>query len=160
MPTNYYCMACNLGFALGWFHYHHVAEGHWAETLLVCSACGTMHSVGHSAPTSKPVLGGLFSRKTKPGKLETLMAQPGPCFINNAENDVLQSLKPWEKCEVTHVLRPPSKHSYMKNFLDLGPVKCHHCARLSSIVKDRDYHDLRCPACGQPHIKVTKQWLT
>ena len=160
MPSNYYCASCELGFALGWFHYHGAADGFDAETLLVCSACGTMHTVGHPATVRIPVMGGLFYRRGTPEKTDKLMAQSGPCFVENAEDDVMLRLKKWEECKVTHALRPQNKHSYMKDFLDLGPLRCHHCGRSSTLVRDRDYHDVICPACGQPRVSVMKQWIT
>src|ERR1035437_9151531 len=67
MPQSFYCKACKLGFAVGWYHYHDSPDGYGAETLLVCSACGTMHSIQHPDPVFIPVLGGLFH---KSGKLE------------------------------------------------------------------------------------------
>ena len=160
MPSNHYCASCKLGFALGWFHYHDSSGGYGAETLLVCSACGTMHSVWHPATARIPVFGGLFSRRGAPAKVERLMAQSGPCFLESANDDIMGSLKQWEECQVTHVLRPSSKHSYMKDFLELSPAKCHHCGRSSTLVRDWDYHNVRCPACGKPSVTVTSQWIT
>lgn len=160
MPTNFYCSSCKLGFVLGWLHYHEAADGFDAETLLVCSACGTMHAVANPAPVRTPVLGGLFSKRGTPEKTDQLMAQSGPCFVESAEDDVMHRLKTWEECKVMHVLRPKSQHSHMKDFLDLGPVQCRHCGRSATIVRDWDYHNVRCPACGQPKVSVVKQWLT
>jgi hypothetical protein len=160
MPDNFYCGSCKLGFALGWFHYHGEDDGYGSETLLVCSACGTMHSIQHPNIPRIPVLGGLFSRLGTPEKPDRLRAQSGPCFVENAKDDVMQRLKAWEECNVTHVLRPKSKHSYMKDYLELGPVQCHHCGRTATIVRDWDYYNVRCPACGQAQVSVVSQWMT
>ncbi len=161
MPTAFFCSSCKLGFAVGWFHYHGEADGFDAETLLVCSACGTMNTVQHPASVRPPVLGGLLlKRKAVPKRADRLMAQSGPCFVENAKNDVTLHLKPWQECGVTHVLCPKSKQSYMKGFIDLGPIKCHHCRRTETIVRDWEYHNVRCPACGQPSLSVAKQWIT
>jgi ribosomal protein S27E len=160
VPSNHYCASCKVGFAVGWYHYHEERDGFGAETLLVCSGCGTMHSVAHPSPVRIPILGGLFHRPGRPEKTERLMAQSGPCFLGSAEQDVMEHLKAWVECRVAHALRPPSKHSYMKDFLELAPVKCHHCDRSSTLVRDWGYQNVRCPACGEPKVSVTQQWMT
>jgi len=45
MPTDYACKTCDLRFSVGWFHYHLFETGYGSETLLVCTACGTQHSI-------------------------------------------------------------------------------------------------------------------
>ena len=47
MPSEYQCDECGLNFTIGWFHYHRFDSGYGSSTLLVCKACGTMHSVEH-----------------------------------------------------------------------------------------------------------------
>ena len=80
--------------------------------------------------------------------------------MESAEEDVLRRLKEWKECKLTHEIRPKSKHAYMKDFLNLGPIHCNHCDRPSTIVRDWDYNNVRCPGCGQPKISVVKQWMT
>jgi predicted Zn-ribbon and HTH transcriptional regulator len=160
MPSNYFCASCKLGFAVGLFHYHEVTDGYWAGTLLVCSACGTMHSVEQPAAVRAPILGGLFFRKGVPEKLDRLIAQSGPCYLESAGNNVMLSLKSWEECKISHILRPPGKHSYMKDFLDLGPANCNHCGRSATLVRDWGDFNVRCPACGKPSVKMTESWIT
>ncbi len=160
MPESFYCKACKLGFAVGWFHYHGSADGFGAETLLVCSACGTMHTVQHPSSVRTPVFGGLFSRAGEPEKPDRLMAQDGPCFVNSPENDIMEWLQEWHECPTTHVLCPKSKHSYMKGFIDLGPVKCHHCSRVATLVREWASQNVRCPACGKPELWARGSWIT
>lgn len=162
MPSSYYCESCKLGFAVGWFHYHGTTEGFNAETLAVCSACGTMHSVQHPATVRIPAWGGLFHKIAKSGKRDRLMAQSGPCFHAKPENyvDLFKQLKEWKECKLAHELRPESKHSYMKDFLNLGPVQCNYCRKSSTIVTDWGYHNVRCPGCGQPDLSHVSTWIT
>ena len=54
MPNEYTCNHCRLEFTVGWFHYHFFDSGFAAETNLVCSACGTCHTVKHAIADSKP----------------------------------------------------------------------------------------------------------
>src|SRR4051812_32583583 len=133
MPESFYCKACKLGFAVGWFHYHGSADVFWAETLLVCSACGTMHTVLHPRCNRVPVLGGLFHRTAPPEKPDRLMAQDGPFYVNSPGHFIMQSLRDWRECKTTHVLCPKSKYAYMKDFIDLDSVKCHHCGRAATL---------------------------
>src|SRR5437899_7260936 len=116
MPQSFYCKACHLGFAVGWFHYHDCADGYWAETMLICSACGTMHTVVHPGKIEKPVLGGLFRKHVEPELPDLLKAQDGPVQVNSPEDPVMQRLKEWRQREVSHVLCPKSKHDYMQGF--------------------------------------------
>ena len=45
MPTVYSCSNCNYKVSLGWFHYHDFSSGYGSQTLLVCIACGTPHTI-------------------------------------------------------------------------------------------------------------------
>ena len=45
MPTEIGCRNCSLRFSVGWFHYHDFASGYGSQTLLVCTNCGTQHSI-------------------------------------------------------------------------------------------------------------------
>ena len=160
MPNSFYCKACKLSFAVGWFHYHGSAEDFWAETLLVCSACGTMHTVQHPVSARIPVLGGLFSKIGTPKKLDRLMAQDGPRFVDSTEDRLLGWLREWHECSIAHVLCPKSKHAYMKGFIDLEPVKCHHCSRSETLVRTWEPYNVRCPACGKPELRERKSWIS
>ena len=160
MPGDFFCESCKLGFSVGWFHYHGDGEGYGAETLLVCSACGTTHMIQHPTPIKVPVLGGLFFKTGKPAKTDRLMAQSGPGFLEGAEQDVLRCLKEWHECKVSHELRPKYKHSSLKNYLELGPIECHHCGRKKTVTSDWNTQIVRCPARGQPKLLPTKGWIT
>jgi ribosomal protein S27E len=160
MPDSFYCKACKVAFAVGWFHYHGSADGLGAETLLVCSACGTMHTVVHPDPVRIPVLGGLFHRTGTPEKLDRLMAQAGPCFVNGPEDHVMERLQQWRECETKNVLCPKSKYAYMKGFIDLGPVKCNHCGRQATLVQEWSSRNVRCPACGKSELSSERSWIT
>jgi hypothetical protein len=160
MPQDFYCNACHLGFSVGWFHYHHCPEGYGAQTLLVCSACGTMHAVEHPSAVWVPVLGGLFQRKGQPKKRDRLLAQDGPFFLTGPDQVPHHHLKQWHPHEVAHELCPKSKYKYMRDFIDLAPVECHHCRRPATLVKDWACHNVRCPACGKPELVAKSGWIT
>jgi len=160
MPNSFYCKACKLGFAVGWFHYHECPDGYGAETLLVCSACGTMHTIQHPAFVSIPVLGGLFHKSGKSDKTDRLLAQDGPLFANSPEDPILGHLKEWRDCQTSHDLCPKSKYKYMQDFIDLAPVKCHHCKRPFTLVKEWANQNVRCPGCGKPELSARDSWIT
>ena len=47
MPSQYECKNCKLNFTIGWSRYHQSDSGYGGRTMLVCSKCGTMHSIEH-----------------------------------------------------------------------------------------------------------------
>ena len=48
MVYQYQCKECKLNFSIGWYHYGGGLPYH-AETQLVCTACGVMHSIQHAS---------------------------------------------------------------------------------------------------------------
>jgi ribosomal protein S27E len=116
--------------------------------------------VEHPASRFVPVLGGLFHRKVEPEKRDRLLAQKAPLFLNGRTERPLQSLKDWSCPEVAHDLYPKSKYKYMQGFIDLAPVKCEHCGRAATLVKDWEYQNVRCPACGKPDLVPKSGWMT
>jgi hypothetical protein len=160
MPSNFYCNACKLRFSVGWFHYHDSSDGYGAETLLVCSACGTMHTVQHPTPVFRPILWGLFQKRVASEKKDRLMAQESPLFAEVTDDSILGITGEGRECKISHELCPPSKHDYMKGFIDLAPVECHYCQRKATLVKEWSMQNVRCPACGKPELSHQQTWMT
>jgi hypothetical protein len=80
--------------------------------------------------------------------------------VDNPEAGDFMRLKDWRQCEVNHCLCPGTEHNYLKDFIDLKPVKCRHCGRAATLVKEWSWQNVRCPACGQPELEAGESWIT
>lgn len=123
MPDSFHCNACKLCFAVGWQHFHGSEDGYGAETLLVCSACGTMHAVRHPLPKFVPVLGGLFRRAVEPDVPERLLALPEPYFVERPVNGfgfTLELEEKWQERLTSDSLPSRTKRSLVEGSFDLA----------------------------------------
>lgn len=131
MPSEYECESCKLTFSVGWFHYHNFSSGYGSQTLLVCTACGTVHGVEHPIRDSAVA--------------ERMQVQPGP-VIDPPRLSGGRAIHDRDCASAAPTLG--------RKFPELS---CLHCQSVGTLRKDWPLFGAPCPKCG---IKIRGAWTS
>lgn len=134
MPSEYECDSCKLNFSVGWFHYHDLSSGYCAETLLVCTACGTVHSVEHPIRDA-PVT-------------ERIRVQTGPS---------IDPPKVFEGRAIHYRDWIGDEPTAGRKFRQLS---CLHCHAVGTLRDDWPLFGAHCPKCGNKIRGSRNSWRT
>ena len=175
MPADYICPNCHLGFSVGQFHYHDFSSGYWARTLMVCSACGTMHAVEHAdtvggmsaeADEETPaadLVGNLYPDQ-RPDRLQ---AQSGPIFLDLDDKDLFIRYGEWLLCDFFFFRRQgetASSHPMLEDWMKvqaLEELACNHCRTAGSLISDWPREGSPCPHCQEAMgNRPFSMWIT
>ena len=162
MPSDYHCNHCHLRFSTGWFHHDGPCDGapYYASTLLVCSECGTQHSMDHAETQMEKIA---LSQECEYALLDIPPQFPdrltcNPCPIHASTNEELQSVEYDldRRILVTSAsLRPvrilPSTCPGLRDTLALSTVECGYCGSIRALVKEwNETIHKHCPSCKEP----------
>jgi hypothetical protein len=133
MPADYECQQCLLYFNVGWYHYHTTDSGYWSCTLLVCTACGTVHALEHPAHRAKVP--------------ERLQSQAQPIFNPpKLFGGRAAHFDEWQDAGLTEGRQ-------------LTALACHHCHAVGTLCKEWPA-GAGCPHCGKVIPKPLGVWMT
>jgi hypothetical protein len=133
MPSEYECDECGLNFTVGWYHYHRFDSGYGGRTLLVCTSCGTVHSLEH------PVRDASVQ--------ERLQVQAGPVVRPQKVDGRLTVYGDWLGNDETGGKK-------------IKELTCMHCARAGTLRKDWPLLGGPCPKCGTKIRRPRESWMT
>jgi hypothetical protein len=141
MVYAYQCKGCKLNFSIGWYHYGSGLPYH-AETQLVCTACGVMHSIQHASGST------WFQRLRGNVTVDRMRVQSEPLIDPPKPVNPVDSFLPdgWTGDEPTGGVE------------DFSKLSCMHCDSKGTLRKDWPDKGAPCPKCGM-HLPQSVSYL-
>lgn len=126
----YQCKECKLNFSIGWYHYASGLPYH-AETQLVCTACGVMHSIQHATGST------WFQRLRGNVTVDRMRVQSEPLIDPPKPDNPMDLFLPdsWTGDEPTGGVE------------DFSKLSCMHCHSEGTLINEWPKEGAPCPNC-------------